>query len=71
MALDLDAALNAAYEIEKNISEIVEILRVYKTGRVSVPEIGDIVFTTGQKQTLANRYTVLKSTLAGLYNQLP
>ena len=71
MALDIDAAIDTAYALESNISEMVSILRVYKEGKISIQEIGDVEFSTAQKQILADKYVTLKSNLQTLYSQLP
>ena len=71
MAIDIDAAINTAYSMENDISEMVLILRIFQDGKVNVKEIGDINFSAGQKQTLEDKYNTLKTNLQTLYSQLP
>lgn len=71
MALNVKKALEAAYQIEQNIGELVELLRISGKGKVNVEHVGDIHFTPDQKNALEGKYNTLKTGIQNLASQLP
>ena len=71
MAIDFEVALATGYDMSRKTSELVDLIRLAKEGKVDGERLGDINLTTAQKQTLAADYAQVKAELQNLFQQLP
>ena len=71
MAIDFDEVYETLHSIQTKIDDIMRVVYTANAGKVTVPCIGDIEFTAGQKTILRNEYNSLKAEIATLWQGLP
>ncbi len=71
MALDTKEVLKKSYEIERDLNELISVLRVYKDGKANIPHVGDVKFSPAQNAVLKNRFAALKTSIQTKLESLP
>ena len=71
MAIDYKALQVTKDALQEKVSELGELIRVGREGKVKVDFLGDINFTAAQKTALIADYNALKAEMVIIFNDLP
>ena len=71
MAIDYKVLQETKDALQEKVSELGDLIRVGREGKVKVDLVGDINFTAAQKTGLVTKYNIIKSDMATIFGELP
>ena len=71
MPINFNEVYDTVHEIQTKVDELLQIVRLAKTAKVTVDRVGEFDFTQTQKDALKSNYDSLKTELVDLFQNLP
>ena len=71
MAIDFDAVLKTVHDLQGKVNDLFNLVGTAREAKFTNKELGEVLFTTEQKQTLVEKYKTLKTDIMTVVRELP